>query len=82
MRRCPDDYFSSFIDQLIAEQMSVDEDGITMDTDIMKDLGADSIDVMELLMTLEEELSINVPDDMIQNLKTVGDIVAFIDQNG
>jgi len=70
------------IKTLIAEQLAVDPGGITPDTDIMKDLNADSIDVMELLMTLEEELEITVPDDMVQNLKTVGDIVAFVEQNG
>ena len=67
---------------LIAEQLSVDAGGITPETDIMKDLGADSIDVMELLMTLEEELEITVPDEMIQNFKTVGDIVTYAEQNG
>jgi len=67
---------------LIAEQLAVDPGSITPETDIMKDLNADSIDVMELLMTLEEELNITVPDDTIQNLKTVGDIVAFAEQNG
>jgi acyl carrier protein len=67
---------------LIAEQLAVDPDGITPETDIMRDLGADSIDVMELLMTLEEELEITVADDMMQNFKTVGDIVAYAEANG
>jgi acyl carrier protein len=66
---------------LIAEQLAVDVGGITLETDIMKDLNADSIDVMELLMTLEEELGITVPDDKIQDFRTVGDIVAFAEQN-
>ena len=67
--------------QMIASQLSTDADDITLSTDIMKDLGADSIDLMELLMTMEEDLGITIPDDKIQTLKTVGDLVNYVEQN-
>ena len=67
--------------QMIADQLSLNAEDISISTDIMKDLGADSIDVMEMLMTMEEELGVSVPDDMIQNLKTVGDLVSYMEQN-
>ena len=70
------------VSQMIADQLSVEIGRIALETDIMKDLGADSIDVMELLMTMEEELGLAIPDDKIQSFKTVGDIVSYAEQNG
>ena len=67
--------------QMIAGQLSINAEDITLSTDIMKDLGADSIDLMELLMTMEEELGITVPDEKIQTLKSVGDLVNYVEQN-
>jgi len=67
---------------MIADQLAVSPDRISADTHIMKDLGADSIDVMELLMTMEEEMGLTIPDEKIQSFKTVGDIAAYAEQNG
>ena len=63
----------------IASQLNVSADKITPETDIIKDLKADSLDVVEMIMTLEEEFKITVPEEKASALKTVGDIVAFVD---
>ena len=63
---------------ILAEQFDVEEDTITYDTD---DLGADSLDVVDLLMSIEDEFEIEVPDDEIENIKTVGELVAYIEGN-
>ncbi len=67
--------------KLLAEQLNIAEDKITMDSDIINDLKADSLDVFQMLMTLEEEFGISVPDEKAQELKKVSDIVNFIDQS-
>ena len=66
---------------LIAEQLNISEDKITPETRIVEDLGADSLDMVEMLMTLEEEFGIEVPDEEAANLKQVSDLVAFIEKN-
>ena len=66
---------------LLAEQLDADENDMTMDTDIAKDLGADSLDVVELLMAIEDEFDIEVPDEEIENIKTIGDLVEYIQSN-
>ncbi len=66
---------------LLAEQFDKDEDEITLDTDIAEDFGADSIDVVDLLMSLEDEFSIEIPDEAIESIKTVGDLVNYIESN-
>lgn len=66
---------------LIAEQLGIDESIITRETDIMKDLGADSLDVVEMLMTVEEEWGLVVTDEDVPGLKTVGDVVDYIEKN-
>lgn len=63
---------------LLAEQLDADIDAITMDTDIGNDLGADSLDVVEMIMSLEDEFGIQVPDEKIEEIKTVGDLVNYI----
>ena len=57
---------------LLAEQLDVDPAKITMDSDIMSDFEADSLDIVDMVMTLEDEFGIEVPDDAIENLRTVG----------
>jgi acyl carrier protein len=69
------------IKNLLAEQLDADENDMTMDTDIAKDLGADSLDVVELLMAIEDEFDIEVPDEEIENIKTIGDLVEYIQSN-
>lgn len=67
------------IKELLGTQLGIAQDKIALDSDIVKDLGADSLDVVEMLMTLEEEYSITVSEEDAMNLKTVGDIVKLID---
>ena len=57
---------------ILAEQFDVEEDKVTADTDLQEDLGADSLDVVDLLMSIEDEFGVEVPDDEIENIKTVG----------
>ena len=64
---------------LIAEKLEVDEDQITMESMIVDDLGADSLDVVELMMGLEEEFSVEIPDEEQEKIQTVGDVVRFIE---
>ena len=65
--------------EALASQFEVDADSITMDTNIVEDLGADSLDLVELIMSLEEEYSISVTDESIYSYKTVGEIVSYIE---
>ena len=69
------------IRDLLAEQLDADVDSITLDTDIQDDLGADSLDVVEMLMSIEDEFEIEIPDEKIETLKTVGQVVAYIEDN-
>ena len=64
---------------LLSEQLGVDKDKITAGSDVVKDLGADSIDVGQLLMAMEDEFGVTVTEDDASNLKTVEDIVSLID---
>ena len=66
---------------ILSEQFDVEEDSITADTSIAEDLGADSLDVVDLLMSLEDEFEIEIPDEEIENIKTVGDIVKYIEDH-
>ena len=67
------------ISELLAKQLGVAKDSITLESEIIKDLGADSLDIVEMLMGLEEEFGIEVSEDEAVALRTVGDIVAVID---
>ena len=66
------------LQKIISEVLNVGEDEITMDTTFVDDLGADSIDLIELIMNLEEEYGISISDEEAVKLKTVGDVVDFI----
>ena len=65
----------------MADQFDAEEDSITAETTIQDDLGADSLDVVDLLMTIEDEFEVEVPDTEIENLKTVGDLVKYIEEH-
>jgi len=65
--------------EILAEQFDVDPDTITEDTDLMNDLGADSLDLVELIMTLEEEYGVSATDESVYEHKTVGDISKYIE---
>ena len=66
---------------ILAEQFDVEEDTITMETSVAEDLGADSLDVVDLLMSIEDDFEIEIPDTEIENMKTVGDLVKYIEAN-
>jgi acyl carrier protein len=74
-------FFMTFekVKKMLAEQLNIDEDTIKIDSDIINDLKADSLDVFQMLMSLEEEFNITVPDDKAQELRKVSDIVNYID---
>lgn len=65
--------------EIIANQFGIDTDVISEDTDIVADLGADSLDVVEMMMALEEEFGITIEDEKIAELKTVGDVVDTVE---
>ncbi len=68
------------IQSLIAEELDVNIDDVTPGASILDDLGADSLDIVELVMALEEEFDVTVEDDEVQKLKTVNDVVQFIEK--
>lgn len=65
---------------LLSNQLNVEEAKVTLESNIATDLGADSLDVFEILMGLEEEFNITIPDEKVNEIKTVGDLVKFIDE--
>ncbi len=69
------------IKSILAEQLDVNIEDLTTDTDIAKDLNADSLDVVEILMSLEDEFSVEIPDEEIENIKTIGDLAEYIEKN-
>ena len=69
------------IKSLLADQLDADAEGITLETNIADDLGADSLDVVELLMAIEDEFEVEIPDEEIENLKTVCAVVDYIQEN-
>ncbi|MEE1245008.1 MAG: acyl carrier protein [Acutalibacteraceae bacterium] len=69
------------IKEILAEQLDADTEEMTMDTDIARDLGADSLDVVELLMSIEDEFQVEIPDEEIENIKTIGELVKYIEDN-
>ena len=69
--------FEKFV-EILADQLDVDKDTITPETKIAEDLNADSLDVVEMLMAVEDEFNIEIPDEEIENFKTVNDVVEYI----
>lgn len=67
------------IKDIIVEQLDVEEDAVTMEASITDDLGADSLDVVDLVMSIEESFDVEIPDEEVENIKTVGDIVKYIE---
>ena len=66
---------------ILAEQFEVDADTITMETVLDEDLGADSLDVVDVLMSIEDTFSVEIPDEEIEKLRTVGDVVSYIEEH-
>ena len=69
------------IKEILATSLSIDADSITEASSFSEDLGIDSLDIVELLMTLEDKYGVIVPDDEVTNLKTIGDIAEYIEAN-
>ena len=64
---------------IVVEQLGVDEAEVTIDSAFIDDLGADSLDIVELIMAFEEEFNVEIPDDVAEKIKTVKDTVEYID---
>ena len=69
------------VQKIICEQLEIDSHLVTEDASISGDLGADSLDLVDLSMSVEEEFNLEVPDDVLDHVRTVGDIVKFIEDN-
>lgn len=69
------------IKKIIVEQLGVDEDDVNMESSFIDDLGADSLDIVELIMALEEEFDLEIPDSEAEKISTVGDAVDYIKNN-
>ena len=69
------------IKKIIVEQLGVEEEEIAMESSFIDDLGADSLDIVELIMALEEEFDLEIPDSEAEKISTVGDIVDYIKNN-
>ncbi len=67
--------------EIIAKQLGVDEDSVTPDASFMEDLGADSLDTVELVMALEEEFDLEIPDGDAEKIQTVQDALTYLNEN-
>ncbi|MBR5190567.1 MAG: acyl carrier protein [Clostridia bacterium] len=67
--------------EIICDQLELEEDVVTMDAILLEDLGADSIDLADLVMTFEDEFDLEISDEALESIKTVADIVKFIEEN-
>ena len=70
------------VKKLLAVQLRIDEDKIKIDSKIKDDLGADSLDILQLLMTLEEDYGIVIPDEELAKIEKVSDIVEYMEKSG
>lgn len=69
------------VKKMLAEQLGVDENTIREDSLLAEDLGADSLDAIDIIMSIEDEFGIEVPDEVVESMSTVADIVKFIEDN-
>lgn len=69
------------IQAILAEQLDVDESVITEDSLLVEDLGADSLDAIDIVMSVEDEFGVEVPDEIIEKMSSVSDIVSFVENN-
>jgi acyl carrier protein len=69
------------VKEIIVDKLGVDESAVKMEAAFIEDLGADSLDIVDLVMALEEEFGIDIPDEEAQNLKSVGDAVNYINNH-
>ena len=68
------------IKDIIVEQLGVEESAVAMDTNLMKDLEADSLDAVEIIMAIEDEFGIEIPDEDAEKFQTVGDLVKYVEE--
>lgn len=66
------------VKNIIVEQLNVDSDSVTADASFVDDLGADSLDIVELVMTMEEEFDLEIPDEDAEKIKSVGDVIKYV----
>ena len=66
---------------VIVEQLGIDEESVKMDPSFLDDLGADSLDIVEFIMALEEEFGLEIPDEDVEKIATVKDVVEYISEN-
>ena len=64
--------------EIVAEQLGVDESSITLESSIIDDLGADSLDIVELIMAFEQEFEVEIPDETAEKITTIGDVIDYI----
>lgn len=69
------------VKEILADQLDINTNDIEITSDLMDDLGADSLDAIDIVMSVEDQYSIEVPDEIIKSIKTVEDIVSFIESN-
>ena len=69
------------VKKIVVEHLGVEEDKVTPDASFIDDLGADSLDIVELVMAFEEEFGVEIPDDAAEKITTVKDAIEYIDQN-
>ena len=69
------------IKTILSEQFDTEEDAITVETNLADDLGADSLDVVDLLMSIEDEFEVEIPDEEVENIRTVGALVEYIERH-
>jgi acyl carrier protein len=69
------------VKEILADQLGVSINKISLNTNVATDLGADSLDLVEVLMSLEDEFGVSIPDEKISEIKTVGQIVEYIEKN-
>jgi acyl carrier protein len=70
------------VQAIVAERLGVDEDKVTMDAEFIGDLNADSLDLVEVIMAMEQEFDVEIKDEDAENIRTVADAVQYIDEHG
>lgn len=72
---------SNRVKQIIVDKLGVDESEVTNEADFTNDLGADSLDIVELMMEFEKEFNISIPDDQAENITNVGQVISYLEEN-